>query len=955
MNEPPPYWATATGTNASVGPKNWSRRLRYPRSRWIRCVGLIFLAWVTYLHWTRPTPPSSHTARGLSIQRLQKDLATCSTLRTKPTDPIGLGREKNARYVDGHKATLIKNATVWTGEPREKADPRLGESYSWVSADVFLENGLIKHVGRSLSQLHELPSDTLVYDAQGRPLTAGIIDMHSHAGVHSLPTLHGNEDVSELSTNITPYVRSTDGIHPLDRQIQAIKSGGVTTSLILPGSSNNIGGEAFVIKHAVGTADGRNETSVADMLADPERTWRYMKMACGENAKHVHGKIGERGPMSRLGESWEIRRAFETATRILREQEDWCDMAALGLEHAKGYLPYDIEWEALVAVLRGQVQVHIHCYTIPDLEAFVDHSNEFEFKIRAFHHAHQAYLVPQILKRAWGDDPPASALFADNMWYKAEAYISSEYAGKHLYDSGLTPIYVSDNPILNAQHLVLEAAKGYRYGLPYHAALAAVTSGPAERLGLGQRLGKVKPGFDADIVVWDSDPLSVGATPMQVWVDGTAQYEDPVKLDKPLRDTIVPNEKLAKIIEDPVRANGDVVFTGVSEILSTTHPRTSRPDGTFNVAISAGKIVCVGVCDSELQTALFHASSSVIHLANGSLTPAFTAFGSTLGLNAVESEKVTDNGVDGETFSRGIDGLALDTNKLHTSHRYGVTRAISSPKFVGEGTHHGTSVGFNTAASSSISPGALFSEDAALHYTLDLSIKRSGDTPSISAAVGRLRHKLLNAVAGNLSDTKAGESQFSEGAFLRKVVAGELPLVITVHSSDVIAAVLRTKVEVEKAISEAGGRAKLRLVLNGASEAHLLASDLATARVGVVLAPLLSYGVSWDQRRALTGAPLTNATVVDALISAGVVTAIGLEEDWIVRDLSLLAAIAYTNSGGKIDAPEAMGLISRNIYKMLGLEEPKWFEHFVVHEGSPLQIDSRVKAVGDGTGHLHIF
>ena len=107
----------------------------------------------------------------------------------------------------------------------------------------------------------------------------------------------------------------------------------------------------------------------------------------------------------------------------------------------------------------------------------------------------------QILKRAYGGIPPASALFADNMWYKAEAYLGSEYAGKYLYDNGLTPIYVSDNPVLNAQHVLFEAAKAYKYGLPYHAALSSVTSAPAERLGFEDRLGKIKPGFDADIVV----------------------------------------------------------------------------------------------------------------------------------------------------------------------------------------------------------------------------------------------------------------------------------------------------------------------------------------------------------------------------------------------------------------------------------------------------------------------
>lgn len=541
------------------------------------------------------------------------------------------------------------------------------------------------------------------------------------------------------------------------------------------------------------------------------------------------------------------------------------------------------------------------------------------------------------------------------MWYKAEA-LGSEYAGKYLYDSRLTPIYVSDNPILNAQHVVFEAAKGYKYGLPYHAALASVTSAPADRLGLGNRLGKVKSGFDADIVVWDSDPLSVGAAPVQVWIDGTAQFEDPVELDKPFQGTVIPNDKLGHVGGEPAAKSGDVVFTGITKsLLDTDTGDLPQDDVVFNLVVSNGSIACMGSCDAELEAVLSTSPEDIFHLENGYLTPSFTAFGSTLGLNAIEPEEDTDNGADGNTFSRGIDGLVLDTEKLRVAHRYGVTHAISSPTFARENTHHGTSVGFNTGAAGSLAPRAVFVNDAALHYTLDLSAKDNGGTPSISAAVGSLRGKLLDTVTAFSPEVKHSGNQASEASFLRKVVNGQLPLAITVHSADTIAAVLRVKRDVEKLIEDNGGRANLQLVIIGGAEAHLLADDLAVARVGVVLAPFQAFAVSWDQRRALSGAPLTNGTAVDRLMKAGVVTAIGLEEDWIVRDLMLLAGVARANSGGAISEKDAMDLISRNVYKMLRLAGPDWQQHFVVHEGNPLQIDSKVKAVSDGTGKIHIL
>ena len=130
------------------------------------------------------------------------------------------------------------------------------------------------------------------------------------------------------------------------------------------------------------------------------------------------------------------------------------------------------------------------------------------------------------------------------MTSKAESYIASEQAGKILWENGITPVYVSDNPVINSQHVVFEAAKAYRNGLPYHVALAGVTSASAELLGLGERIGKVKAGFDADIVVWDSDPLTVGATPVQIWIDGTAQFKVPVELHKPVGKPLEPNGDL---------------------------------------------------------------------------------------------------------------------------------------------------------------------------------------------------------------------------------------------------------------------------------------------------------------------------------------------------------------------------------------------------------------------------
>jgi hypothetical protein len=533
------------------------------------------------------------------------------------------------------------------------------------------------------------------------------------------------------------------------------------------------------------------------------------------------------------------------------------------------------------------------------------------------------------------------------MWYKAEANIASEFAGKILYDNDLTPIYVSDNPVLNAQHVVFEAAKGYRYGLPYHAALAAVTTAPAERLGFGNRLGKIKSGFDADVVVWDSDPLSVGAAPVQVWIDGTAQFEDPVELKKPAADVMTPDEDLSKIPEGPVPMD-EVAFTGVSKVFLRNEVRGLSSSNA--VIVSKGKVTCIGSCVAELEAAAKR-KIPTIHLKDGYLTESFTAFGSKIGLSAIDAEKDTDNGPSGSAFTRAEDGLALDTQKTNASYTYGVTKAISAPRLNHHDTHHGTSVGFLTGALTPLSKDAIFATDAAVHYTLTPAIKSADNTPSLSAAIGALRTKLLTAASTLNTTTTTPESQFSETSFLHRVLNASLALVITTHSADTIAALLKLKQTIE-----ATTHTPLRLVIHGGAEAHLLAADLAAASVPVILAPLFSYAAAWDQRRALTGAPLTNGTGVDGLVAAGVKVAIGLEEDWVVRDLGLLAGWVCRNAGGRVGEREALGMVGRNLYEMLGVQEPgAGAGHAVVWEGSPLGVGGRVRGVAGGRGVMDVW
>jgi imidazolonepropionase-like amidohydrolase len=919
--------------------RNWSNRRRSRQLiRATLTAGLLFFGY--YVYQIASNTASTPTDTKLSISKLQSQYASCASLRSVPNDPSG-PREFSKRWTEGVKPVLIRNATVWTGEPApgtSKQDAKAGKGYSWIKADVLLHKGLIIKVSTDGIEDADLPDGYTTFDAKGRQLTAGIVDMHSHAGMGEFAGL--GDDTNELSDNITPYIRSLDAFNPLAPEIQWIKSGGVTTSLILPGSGNNMGGEAYVLKLAAGNSSGRPEVSQEDMLADPDKNWRYMKMACGENAKSVYGKIG-RGPFSRLGEAWQFRHALETAQKHVEAQDDWCSLAErIGPQNMDAYLPSDIEWESLSAVLRGQVRVNTHCYTVADLDSYVRHTNEFKFRVYAFHHAHQTYLVPELLKRAYGGTP-AAALFADNMYYKVEAYTATEKAGNILWDNDIVPVYVSDNPVLNSQHVLFEAAKAYGFGLPYHVALAGVTSAPAALLGLGERVGKVVEGFDADIVVWDSDPLSVAAAPVQVWIDGAPQFSKPVELKKPATSPIKPDLKLSKELKRESMQN--VVFAGISKVFTSDDTNQVDTQLSNKVVVSDGIISCIGACEEEVNIAVAK-SAIIIELKNGYLTPAFTAFGSSLGLLEIDAAKDTqDGGYNSDSFARAVDGLALDGKQLEAALEHGVTRAISAPSR-GSIDAKGISVGFNIGALGTLEKGAVWQEDVAVHYPLTSNAK----SPSISAAIGNLREKLLKAAKLKSKSDKKEEEPTGEDYYFQQVITGKLPLVLSVHKADTIAAIIRLKTEVEKVITKSSKSHTLSLVIIGAAESYLVAKELASANISVVLAPLLPYSQSWDERRSLTGAPLTNGTAIDFLLDAGVLVAISGTEIWETRNLGLMAAWAFKNGEGRLNETTALDLVGANIYKMLGIKVPKHTEDWLVWEGSPLEIGAKLKGLAWG-------
>ena len=403
----------------------------------------------------------------------------------------GVALAAQAEVPRAHPPTLLRGATLWTatGQVLEKTD-------------ILLQNGQIQAIGAALPA----PKDAKVIDAAGKIVTPGLVDMHSHLGVYAAPSAKAHQDGNEMTSPTTPAVRALDAFDPEDPAIARTVAGGVTTALILPGSGNVVGGQAFYA-----SLYGK---TVADMaVPNPPRA---MKWAMGENPKRVYAAKGQL-PMSRMGHGWVLRRMLFEA-KELRESQDRFDKEST---HT-GQRPFRPELEPIVALLRGEVLLQVLCYDVHDIETLIRISREFGFKIAAIHHALEAWKVPELLKA----EGIGVATFADLWGFKMEAYDASVHAPQLLTDAGVTVALKSDHPVLDSKWLVNEAATAHHYGVPEQTALQMVTRNPARLIGLGERIGTLEVGKQADVAVWPGSPLAVGAQPERVFVRGVQVVGD---------------------------------------------------------------------------------------------------------------------------------------------------------------------------------------------------------------------------------------------------------------------------------------------------------------------------------------------------------------------------------------------------------------------------------------------
>ena len=382
---------------------------------------------------------------------------------------------------------LIKNAIVMTVTHG-----------NITNGSIYIKDGKIAAVGETVNA----PASATVIDAGGKYLTPGIIDSHSHIAL--------DDDVNEATNPITPHVMMKDAFDYQDKAIYRALAGGVTTSLLLHGSANMIGGQAVVIKHKYGAA--------RDEMLFPNAP-RSIKFASGENPKRVYGSRDQL-PSTRMGNFAVQREALVQAQDYMREWDNYNEKVKRG---DKDVTPpkHDLKLEALADVLRGKIMVQIHIYRADEMLTEIAMAKEFGYKIRAFHHALEAYKVADQIAA----NNIAIATFSDWWGFKQEAWDAIPWNATMSMRKGVRVAIKSDSEDYN-RRLNQEAAKTMRYGgATEEEALKMITLNPAWIVGVDDRVGSIDVGKDADLVIWGGYPLSSYGVPEKVLIDGDVYFD----------------------------------------------------------------------------------------------------------------------------------------------------------------------------------------------------------------------------------------------------------------------------------------------------------------------------------------------------------------------------------------------------------------------------------------------
>ncbi len=367
------------------------------------------------------------------------------------------------------------------------------EGYDIKNGYVKIENGKFVEVNEGIPRNL---TDTDI-NAGGMNMYPGFIDAHTHLGIIEDGVGFEGDDCNEETDPVTPHLRSIDGINPFDRCFDEASSAGITTVLSSPGSANTICGQICAIK----TYGRRIDDMIIKNVA--------IKFALGENPKSVY-KDKDETPVTRMATAALIREALYKAKKYLDDIEK--------SENDEDFTPpeYDIKCEALIPLFKNEVTAHFHCHRADDIFTALRISREFDLNCVLIH-ATEGYKVADIL-----GNEKASAIVGPIICDRSKhemKNLDAKNAGI-LAEKNVDIAICTDHPVIPVQYLFMSAAVAAKNGLDKQKALEAITINPAKICGIDNRVGSISPGKDADLCIFNGDPLNLMSSPEIVFIDG---------------------------------------------------------------------------------------------------------------------------------------------------------------------------------------------------------------------------------------------------------------------------------------------------------------------------------------------------------------------------------------------------------------------------------------------------
>ncbi|MEZ6005814.1 MAG: amidohydrolase family protein [Planctomycetota bacterium] len=539
------------------------------------------------------------------------------------------------------KACVIDNVTIHTAT-RPAFD-----------GSVYVMGGKIVGVG---GYDGPMPADANRIDGRGYHLVPGVVDNHSHTAIE--------RGINEGTLSITAEVRIADEVDPDDINLYRALAGGVTTIRQLHGSANTIGGQDEVLKLRWGTLRRASD------LVFPNAP-QGIKFALGENVKQSNGfRRSERFPATRMGVEAVLQRAF---TRTREYQAEW---KAYHAAVARGEDPApprkDLRLETLSGVLDGSILVHSHCYRSDEILMLIRTAQQFGIQIATLQHVLEGYKVAWEMAQAG----VGGSTFSDWWSYKVEAYDAIPQNADMMMRAGVLTSINSDSDEM-MRRLYQEASKSLRYAnMDPVRALAMVTLYSAQQLGIGDRVGSIEVGKDADLVLLNADPMSGFARVEWTMVDGQIEF---ARVDAFGLDTN-PAQPTPRTLDMPpareLHAGPAVRFTG-----GTVHTMAGEPIENCDLVVQDGRIAAVGT-QIDLAPGLDTTQWTTIDARGKHLWPGMIAMNSSLGLYEIGSVRATldaDEIGDNQADLRVTPAIHADSAHIPVARWTGITRAQVVP------------------------------------------------------------------------------------------------------------------------------------------------------------------------------------------------------------------------------------------------------------------------------------